>query len=156
MLTASPIEIRRGTSFHVEQRARREPPEAQRWICVGNLSGGEGGRAGHYPDRINRYWNWFLTWRGRTMWCQPVFFQWWNEIEKVVRRRLEMAGLELVALACGVKSTWLARGRRSFDVMALVSRSRQLKPRENLFQSRAGRGALRRGMAEMMMEDFDE
>jgi hypothetical protein len=42
---------------------------------------------------------WWLNWRGRCDWCQPNEFENMESVEWAVRRRLAIAGLELLALA---------------------------------------------------------
>lgn len=44
-----------------------------------------------------------IGWRGHVSWCQPYTFLCWDDLFWAVRRRVELAGLGLVAVASDVK-----------------------------------------------------
>jgi hypothetical protein len=52
---------------------------------------------------------WEIGWRGRVSWCQPYNFLSWNDLAWAVRRRVELAGLKLVALASAVEKDCTGR-----------------------------------------------
>lgn len=68
-----------------------------RWITIGTVSQRyifDRGRGGKGLE---------IDWRGRCDWCQPFSFFRWDDLFWAVRRRLELAGLGMVAIASSTK-----------------------------------------------------
>lgn len=89
--------------------------QRSRWITVGTV------QLDWYV--IERNWGiphgLYMNWRGRVSWCQPFEFRDWDQLIPCVVRRLRIAGLEAMALACSLDRNCPGE----IPLLALVRRS---------------------------------
>lgn len=87
--------------------------KAQRWITIGSVR----------PNWYAFFLNWgcpnclLMLWHGRVNIFQPREFINWHDLYNSVGRRLEIAGLNLLSMACA-----LPRQPYQFDLRVLVER----------------------------------
>ena len=96
-----------------------------RWLTIGTV------KLDHYVTMANCGFprGLRLNWVHRADWCQPWQFLNWEDLQGAVRRRLNLAGLELVAMASRVQRRY---GEIVLRVLVVRWRRRKLRKRAHL------------------------